>query len=302
MTKVLNSIRDSQCGNKFSPLQLLLANNTMAEEGATLTLAEEEKVEYTMERGKATCKSNNIINTPARATVTPNGKQHRERKQDNPKKYRGDIKKGIKVYFGKGKRVSAPSTEGNPVTTVVQRREHQGAKSYRAEGASNDKGRTKKHSSDDKDLGGEESKKVNEGSEGKEEQAVFVVDLKSMGAPLKKKSTKENQRKKKAAKDTKEKQKKKASFQLQEETQETEGKKNKEEAAICFRCVVGFTIRVDKGNNIKGGFDKKIAEGLAFLCEYLDKAACILPSGKDQRLGPIKSKLDIPKYQVTMKN
>ncbi len=45
-----------------------------------------------------------------------------------------------------------------------------------------------------------------------------------------------------------------------------------------------------------------ISEGLAFLCEYLDKAVCILPSGKDQRLGPIKSKSDIPKYQVIMKN
>jgi hypothetical protein len=63
-----------------------------------------------------------------------------------------------------------------------------------------------------------------------------------------------------------------------------------------------FAIRVDKGNNTKGGFDKKIAEGLTFLREYLDKAACILPSGKDPRLGPIKSKTDIPRYQVIMKN
>jgi hypothetical protein len=73
-------------------------------------------------------------------------------------------------------------------------------------------------------------------------------------------------------------------------------KKGEEEVAICFKCVVGFAIQVDKGNNAKGGFNKKISEGLAFLCEYLDKAACILPSGKDQRLGPIKTKSDIPKY------
>ncbi len=83
--------------------------------------------------------------------------------------------------------------------------------------------------------------------------------------------------------------------------------KDKEEAAVkevavCFKCVVGFAIRVDKGNNAKGGFNKKIAEGLSFLREYLDKAACILPSGKDQRLNPIKTKADLPKYQVTMKN
>jgi hypothetical protein len=35
---------------------------------------------------------------------------------------------------------------------------------------------------------------------------------------------------------------------------------------------------------------------------YLDKAACILPSGKDQQLSPIKTTADLPRYQVTMKN
>jgi hypothetical protein len=159
-----------------------------------------------------------------------------------PKNLEGEIKKGIKDYFGKGNRVSAPSTEGNQVTTVVQRHENRGTKSSRAEGASNDEGQNKKPRSDDKDSGGEESKKVNEGSEGKEEQGGFAVDLKLMGAPLKKKSTKEKQGKKKAAKDTKEEKKKKASFQLQEETQETEGKKDEGEVAICFKCVVGFAI------------------------------------------------------------
>jgi hypothetical protein len=32
------------------------------------------------------------------------------------------------------------------------------------------------------------------------------------------------------------------------------------------------------------------------------RATYILPSGKDQRLNPIKTKADLPKYQVTMKN
>ncbi len=83
-----------------------------------MTLTEEEKVEDTTERGKAARKSDDVTDTPARAKVTPNGKQNRECKQD-PKKSRGDIKKGIKDYFGKGKRVSTLSTEGDPVTTVV---------------------------------------------------------------------------------------------------------------------------------------------------------------------------------------
>ncbi len=200
MTTVSNSIRDSQCGNKFSPLQLLLANNTRAEEGATSTLAEEDKVEDTMERGKVACKSDNITDTPARAKVTPNGKQNREREQDPPKKSRGDIKKGIKDYFGKGKRVSAPSMEGNPVTRVVQRHKSHGAKSSRAEGSSNDKGQNKKPRSDDENLGEDEGKKVNEGTERKENQEGFAVDLKSMGAQLKKKSTKGKQSKIKAPK------------------------------------------------------------------------------------------------------
>jgi hypothetical protein len=79
-------------------------------------------------------------------------------------------------------------------------------------------------------------------------------------------------------------------------------KEDKKEVEACNRCMVDFAIRVDKWNNTKGGFDKKIAEGLAFLCKYLDKAACILPSKKDPWLESIKSKADIPWYQVVMKD
>jgi hypothetical protein len=193
----------------------------MAEEGATSTLAEEEKVEDTTEKGKAASKSDNITDTLARAKVTPNGKQNRERKQDPPKKSRGDIKKGIKDYFGKGKRVSAPSMEGDPVTMVVQRRKSHGAKSSRIEGSSKDKGQNKKPRSDNKNLGEDEGKEVNKGTERKEDQEGFMVDLESMGAQLKKKSTKGKQSKTKAPKDASDKKKKKTLFQLQEETQET---------------------------------------------------------------------------------
>ncbi len=41
--------------------------------------------------------------------------------------------------------------------------------------------------------------------------------------------------------------------------------KDKEEVDVCFKCVVGFAICVNRGNNAKRGFDKKISEGLAFL-------------------------------------
>ncbi len=128
----------------------------------------------------------------------------------------------------------------------------------------------------------------------------FMVDLESMSASMKKKNTKEKSNKK-VAKGKQEEKKKKATFQ-QDKPKETGRKKNKEEVAVCFTCVVGFAIGVDKGNNTKGGFNKKISEDLAFLCKYLDKAACILPSGKYPWLNPIKSKTDLPKYQVIMKN
>jgi hypothetical protein len=222
LTTVSNSIRDSQCGNKLSPLQLLLANTTMAEEGATSTLLEEEKVEDTLERGKAAPKSNDITDTPARAKVTPNEKQNRKQEQDPSKKSRGDIKKGMKDYFGEGKRVSMLPTEGDPVTTVVQRRESRGAKSSRAQGSSNDKGQNKKLKSDNKNLGEDKGKEVNKGTERKEDQEGFTVNLELMGTQLKKKSMKGKQSKTEAPKDVREKKKKKMSFQLQEETQETE--------------------------------------------------------------------------------
>jgi hypothetical protein len=94
---------------------------------------------------------------------------------------------------------------------------------------------------------------------------------------------------------------KKATF-APEESEESGKKKEEGEVAVNFQCVIGFTIRVDKGNNTKGGFDKKLSEGLTFLREFVDPAACILPNGKDKRLGLIKSKLDLPKYQLTMRN
>jgi hypothetical protein len=136
--------------------------------------------------------------------------------------------------------------------------------------------------------------------------------LESMSALLRKKSLRDKVAKKKAAKKKQEesvekrtKQKKKAAFVPDPDNAGEE--KDKEEVAVkevamCFKCVAGFAVHVDRRNNAKWGFDKKITEGLSFLHKYLDKAACILPSGKDQGLNPIKTKADLLKYQVTMKN
>jgi hypothetical protein len=85
-----------------------------------------------------------------------------------------------------------------------------------------------------------------------------VVDLESMGASLKKKSLRDKAAKKKAAKkkqgESMEKTTKRKKAMFAPDPDNARVEKDKEEAvvkevAICFKCIVGFTIRVDKGNN-----------------------------------------------------
>jgi hypothetical protein len=66
-------------------------------------------------------------------------------------------------------------------------------------------------------------------------------------------------------------------------------------------CMVGFAIRIDKGNNAKQAFNKKLIEGLQFIQQNIDNRACFLPHDKDKKLKPIRNKNNIPKYQVVMK-
>ncbi len=68
------------------------------------------------------------------------------------------------------------------------------------------------------------------------------------------------------------------------------------------KCIIGFVIRVNKGNNIKGGLDKKLTEGLTFMQTYINKHTSFHLIGKDQTTKPIKEKTDMPKYQVTMRS
>jgi hypothetical protein len=53
---------------------------------------------------------------------------------------------------------------------------------------------------------------------------------------------------------------------------------------------------------MKGGFDKKIIEGLNFMQTYIDKYMSFHPIGKDQTAKPIREKADMPKYQVTLRS
>ncbi len=99
------------------------------------------------------------------------------------------------------------------------------------------------------------------------------VDLEQMEkTPLKVKGTKSSARNMKKKKETGNAitpdtgGKKKATFA------KTVGNNNVEEQEIGYKtCVVGFAVQVDKGKDTKGGFDKKIMEGLAFMQTYIDK-------------------------------
>jgi len=67
------------------------------------------------------------------------------------------------------------------------------------------------------------------------------------------------------------------------------------ETLIAYKdCIVGFAIRVDKENNTKLAFDKKLMEGLEFIQQYVDKCACFLPHEKDKKLEPIRAKKICP--------
>jgi hypothetical protein len=76
-----------------------------------------------------------------------------------------------------------------------------------------------------------------------------------------------------------------------------------EEKEIEYKtCVVGFAVQVDKGKDTKGGFDKKLLAGLAFMQSYIDQHPSFHPIRQDKNLKPIKRKGNMPKYQVTMRN
>jgi hypothetical protein len=129
---------------------------------------------------------------------------------------------------------------------------------------------TKKPRSDNEQSAGEQSKGT--------EQAGHTVDLESMSASLRKKSpktkiskpTKNKEKQEDSARKPDQTPRKKATFALKK-SEESGKKKDEEEVAVNFQCVIGFAIRVDKGNNTKGGFDKKLTEGLTFLGELLTR-------------------------------
>lgn len=65
-----------------------------------------------------------------------------------------------------------------------------------------------------------------------------------------------------------------------EESEESGKKKEEEEVSVNFQCVIGFAIRVDKGNNTNRGFDRKLSEGLTFLRDFVTRQLVFYQTGR----------------------
>jgi hypothetical protein len=69
------------------------------------------------------------------------------------------------------------------------------------------------------------------------------------------------------------------------------------------KCVVAFAIRVDKGNNAKERFDKKLVAALSFIHTYINKHTAFFPiKGLDPSKCLIKEKEDLPEFQVVLRS
>jgi hypothetical protein len=120
----------------------------------------------------------------------------------------------------------------------------------------------------DKGTGTLKTKPPQEGGKGGD----FKEDLEELNKKLlKEKGKKGDSTKKKKKTNTTEKEteirwstKKKATFAKTVEKEATQAQQIKYK-----KCVVSFTIRVKKGNNTKGGFNKKLIEGLTFMQMYM---------------------------------
>jgi hypothetical protein len=137
------------------------------------------------------------------------------------------------------------------------------------------------------------------GKEGEHEVNLELMNK----TPLKEKGKKGESKKKKNKEKTAEekddgaKSKKKATFAETVEKEATQAQRIEYK-----KCVVGFAIRVDKGNNTKGGFDKRLIEGLTFMQTYINKHASFDPYRQGPNCKLIKEKTYMPKYQVTMRS
>ena len=68
------------------------------------------------------------------------------------------------------------------------------------------------------------------------------------------------------------------------------------------KCVVAFSVRVDRGKDTQAAFGKKIIAALSFLQTHIDKhAAFFAIDSTDSSRPPIKEKADLPGFQIILR-
>jgi len=174
-------------------------------------------------------------------------------------------------YFGGGERVQPPSKGGTPVQSILLRR----IAKTPERATETDNTVDTQHTLDQFDTTGEGAG-TNAGN--------MAVDLEGFTPGVRPKGSGSKKRDKKGNKErttderakTAKARKPKIAFGPIEVVKDT---------PIAYKeCIVSFAIRVDKGNNTKLAFDKKLMEGLEFIQQYVDKRACFLPQEKDKKL------------------
>ena len=188
----------------------------------------------------------------------------------------------MEQYFGKGERVQPPSKGGTPIQSILLKR------------LTN----TTVRSTEQENSAGTKLDNVGEGATAVADH--MEVDLEGFTPGVRPKGNRSKKRDNKGNEE-----------RTEVQVRQTKARKPtiafgptevaKEKPTVYKECVVGFAIRVDKGNNTKQAFDKKLMEGLEFIQQYVDKRACFLPHKKDKKLDPIRTRSNMPKYQVVMK-
>ena len=283
--------------------------------------------------GKPSRKSDEIASTPTRgqtAEVTPR-LNATEREQANAKKAKHNKKKGLENYFGTGVRMPPPSLAGTPIDAAGKRRGgvHKEGKDTRTPqlGANSDtrdkgednqrgksagstrksskksspKGSDDKHSRRSKKTRSDDDASSPDGSGGGKsanlESIKGLLRRKGTGTPSSKGSKGTGTL---PSKEPKKKDKKKATFA--EAVAKGTTTKNKAPTITHKKCVVAFSIRVDRGKDTQAAFGKKIIAALSFLQSHIDKhAAFFAIDSTDSSRPPIKEKADLPGFQVVLR-
>ena len=285
--------------------------------------------------GKASRKSDEIATTPMRgktAEVTPRPSIS-EREQANTKKARQTMKKGLENFFGTGARVPPPSLAGTPSDAAGRRQGGEGKAATSKEGegrrtpttglktptarthANHYQRRTEevrqreeradstivlskksppKGSDDEHSRRSKKNRSDDDASSPDESGRGKSANLEAIKGLLRKKGS-STPPKGSSKKDTK-------TATFAEAVTKVAPTKKSVPKITHKKCVVAFSVRVDKGKDTQAAFGKKVIAALNFVQSHIDKhAAFFAIDSTDSSRPPIKEKADLPGYQVVLK-